>query len=643
MPHVSSGRRTKRKLASDVLVSEPPSKSSKVTLLSPSLLLMEIPSDTNTSLPVWEAMRSQQLDIAWTVNPYSISVHLTPVTSKQGKTSSKSESASSVAQAPAPSSSILQPHMVIQSISQQHGASKNTSCVLLTFSQNSTQSQPSPPGQPQKIPPNPNPVTSVICPLPLIITQPQPVCQPSTPIKKGDLPAIQTLTATPTKLQTPSKFPLLSPFHTKSSSDIQICDNFLLNMCRAGKKCKMHHTPYPFHWQMWCVITHQWIDIQPRSQVLLERMYSDVNREVICLKDGYVSHSLNFDSMELDEPAKYDGVRRLTNSDSLVRNPYFPSKWKIYWWNNLSWEEYNKAVSICLLKKMSEKEPECSFYIGLQEYKVDFTSMTQTNVTTGFQREVRCRPVYRSPDSMQPYLQTGIQTNPTESVSDPPGANFSVDPLEEFSSWYPPVWRLASEQNYSLVDVPAGTQAYQGVQSLFYESLPETKVDIVGIQQVQNLLHWDKYQRHKAFMQKQHTKSEEPLERHLFHGTTKEASEEICHNNFDPRLAGVNGTSCGFGSYFATTASFSTTYSVRAGPDEVRHMFLAKVLVGKVSLGRSNYRRPPPLTSKTSQYRLYDTCVDNADKPTMFVVFDSCQCYPYYLIKYKDLPSEIDI
>ncbi|KAG7225637.1 hypothetical protein INR49_005044, partial [Caranx melampygus] len=142
---------------------------------------------------------------------------------------------------------------------------------------------------------------------------------------------------------------------------------------------------------------------------------------------------------------------------------------------------------------MSEKEPECSFFISSKEYKLDFTAMTQTNVTTGFQRDVRCRPIYRSPDSLHPYLQTVIQTDPPL-ASDPPGANFSVNPLEEFVTWYPPVWCQVSKEEYSLVDVPAGTQAYRKVQSLFYESLPETKVDIVSIQQVQNIFHWDKYQ-----------------------------------------------------------------------------------------------------------------------------------------------------
>lgn len=70
-----------------------------------------------------------------------------------------------------------------------------------------------------------------------------------------------------------------------------------------------------------------------------------------------------------------------------------------------------------------------------------------------------------------------------------------LDPLEEFSSWYPPVWCLASEQDYSLVNVPAGTFVYNKVQSFFHKSFPEIEVVIVSIQQVQNLLHWDKYRR----------------------------------------------------------------------------------------------------------------------------------------------------
>lgn len=62
-----------------------------------------------------------------------------------------------------------------------------------------------------------------------------------------------------------------------------------------------------------------------------------------CKSYRHIRYSLNFNTMELDDSSKYDGVRRLTNSDSQVKNPFFASEWKIYWWNNLSWEEYNKV------------------------------------------------------------------------------------------------------------------------------------------------------------------------------------------------------------------------------------------------------------------------------------------------------------
>lgn len=61
------------------------------------------------------------------------------------------------------------------------------------------------------------------------------------------------------------------------------------------------------------------------------------------------------------------------------------------------------------------------------------------------------------------------------------------------------MWCLPSEaDDHKLVDVPVGTRAYRRVQNLFNETIPETQVDIISIQQVQNLLHWDKYQRYQS-------------------------------------------------------------------------------------------------------------------------------------------------
>ena len=64
-------------------------------------------------------------------------------------------------------------------------------------------------------------------------------------------------------------------------------------------------------------------------------------------------------------------------------------------------------------------------------------------------------------------------------------------------------------------------------------------------------------------------------------------------------------------------------------------MFVAKVLVGSYVKGDPKYRRPPhkqPLNGASILY--YDSCVDDALKPTIFIVFDTDQFYPEYIIQY---------
>ncbi|XP_077355929.1 protein mono-ADP-ribosyltransferase TIPARP-like isoform X2 [Festucalex cinctus] len=446
------------------------------------------------------------------------------------------------------------------------------------------------------------------------------------------------------QLQPPIRPPVLPPpsiaFYTWTSDHVEICDKFLLGSCQDCQEpdvCKMHHTPLPFHWQLYSGVERRWVDINPRAQLLLERMYCNVDRETTILAEGHTSFILSLDNLTIMDTHKYERARRLSNSDSLLQNPYFPCEWRIYWWDGNTWVEYNKWVSDLLLGKMASKEVACTFKVGSQEYKVDFTTMTQSNLTSGFSRKVRRRPVYRPPEFLRTYLRTCVQIDPIQYTFH---ANFNVNPLEDFSTWYPPVWCLGLDQDCRLVDVPVGTHAFNTVRKFFYKSLPETKVEIVVIQQVQNVLHWDKYQRHKVYMQKKHAGSRDPLERHLFHGTTQEASEHIYRDNFDTRMAGTNGSLLGHGSYFATSASVSHNYANKSVPQQLRHMFLTKVLVGKMTLGHPMYRRPPLCDSNTN---FYDSCVDSVQDPKVFVVFDSCQCYPYYLIKYKDLNGVIEL
>lgn len=86
----------------------------------------------------------------------------------------------------------------------------------------------------------------------------------------------------------------------------------------------------------------------------------------------------------------------------------------------------------------------------------------------------------------------------------------------------------------------------------------------------------------------------------------------------------------GKGSYFAVSAKYSHNYT--KGP--IHLMFQARVLIGSYTKGREDMTCPPII--KGAGHSRYDSCVDNTTCPSIFVVFDRNQCYPEYLIAYKD-------
>lgn len=100
------------------------------------------------------------------------------------------------------------------------------------------------------------------------------------------------------------------------------------------------------------------------------------------------------------------------------------------------------------------------------------------------------------------------------------------------------------------------------------------------------------------------------------------------------------------GIYFAIHASYADRYSrqstdalplygrkplgVQQG-EQSKIIFLARVLVGKSKVGQSHLNKPDEVDPAHS----HDSCVDNTSSPTMFVIFDSNQIYPEYLIEYR--------
>ena len=116
--------------------------------------------------------------------------------------------------------------------------------------------------------------------------------------------------------------------------------------------------------------------------------------------------------------------------------------------------------------------------------------------------------------------------------------------------------------------------------------------------------------------------------------TSPENVEAICKQNFDWRLHGKNATAYGKGSYSALNSSYSDNYAKEDSRGS-KFVFVAKVLVGSYTTGQSSYRRPPSKEPSNPASDLYDSCVDDMSCPTIFVIFDTDQFYPEYIIKYS--------
>ena len=85
------------------------------------------------------------------------------------------------------------------------------------------------------------------------------------------------------------------------------------------------------------------------------------------------------------------------------------------------------------------------------------------------------------------------------------------------------------------------------------------------------------------------------------------------------------------------TATPSTSTGVTSPTKPHTHaMFLARVLVGHYTRGHQNIRKPPPYYNEDPYGKSYDSTVDNVMDPRIYVIFDSSQCYPEYLIHYSN-------
>ncbi|XP_073490631.1 protein mono-ADP-ribosyltransferase PARP14-like [Aquarana catesbeiana] len=194
----------------------------------------------------------------------------------------------------------------------------------------------------------------------------------------------------------------------------------------------------------------------------------------------------------------------------------------------------------------------------------------------------------------------------------------------------PSHWKPMGKTLVMEVDVISGTPEYSAVQQKVQRTC---RNQILKILRVQNRDLWLNYQIKKQNIDSKNGSTNN--ERELFHGTDFNSIQHVNQNGFNRSYAGRNAAAIGNGTYFAVNANYSAS-NTYAKPDVngQKHMYLARVLTGLYCVGRHGMITPPAKNTANAT-DLYDSVTDNAQNPSMFVIFNDIQAYPEYHIIFQ--------
>ncbi|XP_070612419.1 protein mono-ADP-ribosyltransferase PARP12-like isoform X2 [Erythrolamprus reginae] len=282
------------------------------------------------------------------------------------------------------------------------------------------------------------------------------------------------------------------------------------------------------------------------------------------------------------------------------------------------WIEYGQKDSKHCAASISSSELEAmfltnyrgdlSFQAGSQQYTFNFQEMVQRNVRYKTERRV-CR--------WPRFVFFGGKRKSEKSDRFESSFPFHLFPSTWDSSALPDI-------GYKLVEVSNSSEEHKEIKMLFEKTMGD--YTIRKLQRIQNPSLWQKEQMKKL------NRGKEIDERLLFHGTSTSHLSDICEQNFDWRICGTHGTLYGKGSYFAKDASYSHEYCT--SKRKAKTMLVARVLVGNYVQGESSYVRPPPKPNQSNSF--YDSCVDDVQNPSIFVIFEKHQIYPAYVVEYQE-------
>ncbi|XP_070849302.1 protein mono-ADP-ribosyltransferase PARP14-like [Chaetodon trifascialis] len=193
----------------------------------------------------------------------------------------------------------------------------------------------------------------------------------------------------------------------------------------------------------------------------------------------------------------------------------------------------------------------------------------------------------------------------------------------------PTEWEPMQGEVFKKVELHPNSPEYQVVAQGF---LKTAKYNIVKIERVQNFYLW-----HAFAVCRQRILAKNGAadlgEKHLYHGTSAESCNCIERDRFDRSFAGTHAAVYGKGVYFAVSAEYSARGYSPADASGLRRLYVARVLTGRYTVGKSSMKAAPPRGSDPTD--CFDSVVDNQQTPHMFVVFHDDQAYPEYLITFS--------
>ncbi|XP_070561481.1 protein mono-ADP-ribosyltransferase PARP12-like [Ptychodera flava] len=427
-----------------------------------------------------------------------------------------------------------------------------------------------------------------------------------------------------------------------------ICIHHISGRCSYGNRCVKHHFDKPFMWQK-LGSDGKWVNFDDKRNDIYEQQYCDVNVEKCDgFKAGVKNKVIDFEQMvDINlQVGKVSKLRRLTTITSVKARQHekLATEWLWYWKDeSQQWHQYGDQGGLGQTAGITSTDIELSyqdfiekgtsnsmqFSAGGQNYTLYFAYMYQQNNQYKTKRDVRRRPKYRSESEIAALLRhmsQGLSAKVAGRASGIPGIGTGSIP----KNWDKSAKDLGGFRLVSLAENGDTAGEYRQVAQKFQETMPHDL--IVSVERVQNIELWKFLVRRQEAMKRWRTDKKVEV-RHLFHGTSEKLLDVICRQNFDWRLCGSStGTAYGKGSYFATSAKYSDAYTQTN--NLYRKVFLARVIVGDYTQGRPDFVRPPAKDADDPFGQMYDSCVNNVSNPSIFVIFESSQVYPEYIITY---------